>query len=314
LPGVPREEEHFNYIGENVSRDWEAQFRQWASPPGKTEQDRCDNAVSAIRNAIKASDKLKTRSVSVAAQGSYKNNTNVRKDSDVDIGILCTDTFFYDSLPEGQSRQSLNISDATYHYEQFKDEVEAALVDYFGRSAVKRGNKAFDLHETSYHVEADVVPFFEHRRYLQNGTYLNGMELRTDKEKKSVVNWHEQHYENGVSKTKQTGTRYKSIVRVLKSLSNEMTGTGIKAGNIPSFLIESMVWNVPNDHFQYPTYSQDVRATLAYLFNNTRSNDNCKEWGEVSDLIYLFHSGQKWTWQQAHAFTSAAWDYIGFTD
>jgi len=72
-----------------MARDWEAQFREWARPPGKTEQDRCDNAASAIRNAIKASDTLRSRSVSIFAQGSYRNNTNVRKDSDVDIGVLC---------------------------------------------------------------------------------------------------------------------------------------------------------------------------------------------------------------------------------
>jgi hypothetical protein len=162
-----------------MSRDWEAQFREWAKPPGKTEQDRCDNAASAIRNAIKASDKLRARNVSIFAQGSYRNNTNVRKDSDVDVGILCTDTFFHDPLPEGWTQERLGFSDATYHYDQYKNEVEEALVNYFGRSAVKRGNKAFDVHETSYHVEADVTAFFEHRRYKGDGTYLVGVELRT---------------------------------------------------------------------------------------------------------------------------------------
>src|SRR3972149_1639569 len=98
-------------------RDWEAQFRERAKPPGGTEQNRCDNAASAIRNAIKASEKLRARSISVFAQGSYRNNTNVRKDSDVDIGILCTDTFFYDPLPEGLTAQVLGFSDATYQYD-----------------------------------------------------------------------------------------------------------------------------------------------------------------------------------------------------
>ena len=295
-----------------MSRDWEEQFREWAKPPGKTEQERCDNAASTIRSAIKASDKLRARSVSVFAQGSYRNNTNVRKDSDVDIGILCTDIFFHDPLPEGLTEQALGFSDATYYYDQFKNEVEEALVNYFGRTAVKRGNKAFDVHETSHHVEADVAAFFEHRRYSANGKYLEGVELRTDKEKKSVINWPEQHYENGCRKNNETGTRFKSIVRVLKALSNKMTESGVKAGDVPGFLIECLVWNVPNENFQHSTYVADVHTALAFLFNNTRSHDECKEWGEVSELIYLFHSSQKWTWQQAHAFTSAAWDYIGF--
>jgi len=295
-----------------VPRDWEVQFREWAKPPGKTEQDRCDNAASAIRNAIKASDKLRTRGVSIFAQGSYRNNTNVRKDSDVDIGILCTDTFFHDPLPEGWTQEKLGFSDATYQYDQYKNEVEEALVNYFGRPAVKRGNKAFDVHETSYHVEADVAAFFEHRRYKWDGTYLEGVELRTDKEDRRIINWPEQHYANGVHKNNATGTRFKSIVRVLKALSNEMTGQGIGNADVTGFLIECLVWNVPNNEFQNSTYRADVRAALAFLFNNTLSHEDCKEWGEVSDLIYLFHSGQKWTWQQAHAFISAAWDYIGF--
>ena len=297
-----------------MPRDWEAQFREWAKPPGKTEQDRCDNAVSAIRNVIRASDKLRTRGVSIFSQGSYRNNTNVRKDSDVDIGILCVDTFFHDPLPEGLTEEALGFSDATYHYDQYKNEVEEALVDYFGRSAIKRGNKAFDVHETSYHVDADVAAFFDHRRYRTNGAYLEGVELRTDKDNRGVINWPEQHYENGVNKNKQTGTRFKSIVRVLKALSNEMIEAGVKAGDIPGFLVECLVWNVPDNKFQHSTYTDDVWAALAFLFNNTMTYEDCKEWGEVSELIYLFHSSQKWTWQQAHAFTSAAWDYVGFED
>jgi predicted nucleotidyltransferase len=296
-----------------MSRDWEEQFREWAKPPGKTEQDRCDNAASAVRNAIRASDRFRARNVSVFAHGSYRNNTNVRKDSDVDIGILCTDTLLND-FPPGMDRDDFGLSPATYHYEQYKNEVEEALVDYFGRAAVKRGNKAFDVHETSYHVEADVAAFFEHRRYEKDGTYIEGVALLTDKEKKRVINWPEQHYKNGTRKNTETRTRFKSIVRVLKSLSNDIAGKGIQAGNIPGFLIECLVWNAPNSDFQHSTYTADVREVLAYLFNNTKTYEACKEWGEVSELIYLFHSSQKWTWQQAHAFISAAWDYVGFED
>jgi len=294
-----------------MARNWEAQFREWAKPPSKSEQDRCDNAESAIRNAIKASDKLRMRDVSVFTHGSYRNNTNVRKDSDVDIGILCRDSLLND-YPAGMSADDFRLNPATYHYNQYKNEIEEALVKHFGRAAVKRGNKAFDVHETSYHVEADVAAFFEHRRYNKNGTYNEGVALLTDIEKKHIINWPEQHYKNGTRKNTATGTRFKSIVRVLKSLSIEMSGAGIKASDVPGFLIECLVWNVPNDNFQHYAYSADVRAALAFLFNNTRSYEDCRKWGEVSELIYLFHSDQKWTWQQAHAFTSAAWDYIGF--
>jgi hypothetical protein len=296
-----------------MNQNWEDKFRRWAAPPGKTEEERCSNAETALRNAIKASTKLDHRDIRIFTQGSYRNNTNVRTDSDVDIGILCYDTFFH-AFPEGYTRESFGITPATYHYAQFKNEVGEALVSYFGAGAVSRGNKAFDVHETSYHVEADVAPFFEHRRYSTDGTYLSGVELLPDNGGR-VINWPEQHYQNGVEKNKATNRAYKSLVRILKSLCNEMSEQNVQqAKEVCGFLIECLVWNVPNSSFSHSEWTGDVRASLAHLFNNTKEEEKCKEWGEVSELEYLFRGGQKWTRQQAFSFIDKAWDYIGFPD
>jgi hypothetical protein len=296
-----------------MNQNWEEKFKRWAAPPGKTEEERCSNAEKAIRNAVNASDKLNHRNIRIFTQGSYRNNTNVRADSDVDVGILCFDTFFYD-LPETYTRENFDISPATYYYEQFKNEVGEALISYFGSGAVSRGKKAFDVHETSYHVEADVAAFFEHRRYSTNGKYLSGVELRPDNDGR-VINWPEQHYQNGVKKNKATSRAYKSLVRIIKSLCNEMSDQNIQqAKDVCGFLIECLVWNVPNSNFSHSDWTGDVRACLAHLFNNTKEEKNCIEWGEVSELIYLFRGGQKWTRQQAFLFIDKAWDYIGFPD
>lgn len=291
-----------------MARDWEAQFREWAKPPGKTEQDRCDNAASAIRNAIKASQQLQSRNVTVFTQGSYRNNTNVRKDSDVDIGVRCGTTFLND-YPEGTTRETFGFSASDYRYDQFKAEVEAALVDYFGRAAVSRGNKAFDVHETSYHVEADVAGFFTHRRFSPDARYHEGVALLTDREQNRIVNWPEQHYQNGCSKNESTGRRFKGIVRVLKALSNEMTEVGLKEGDTPGFLIECMTYNVPNAVLGNSTYTADVKATLGHIYTHTQTNEACEKWVEVSELKWLFRPWQKWTREQANAFTVAAWNY-----
>lgn len=270
-----------------------------------------ENAERAVRNAINASAKLNSRDIRVFVQGSYRNRTNVREDSDVDIGVLCYDSFFF-NLPEGYTRENFDIGSATYSYSQYKDEVGEALISYFGNNAVRRGNKAFNIRETTYHVEADVAPFFEHRRYSATGSYLSGVQLRPDNGGK-VINWPEQHYENGVNKNNITHRRFKTLVRIVKSLSNEMADTGITiAQSIAGFLNECLVWNVPDDDFGHTTYTGDVRSCLAFLFNNTMRDDQCSEWGEVSELKYLFRPSQKWTRQQAHDFISDSWDYIGF--
>lgn len=85
-----------------------------------------------------------------------------------------------------------------------------------------------------------------------------------------------------------------------------------EAEPIAGFLLECLAWNVPNDYFSNTAYTSIVKSCLAFLFNKTIKYDTCSEWGEVSELKYLFRSSQKWTWQQTHSFLSKAWDYIGF--
>jgi len=300
-----------------MSRDWETIFSSWAQGPGKTEQERCENAEKQIRLAIDNSDKLKNRNIKVFAQGSYRNRVNVRKDSDVDIGVLCYDTYFPEYPDDNIKAQVLTETrdvDAIYSYAEFKNELEEALVQRFGRTSVKRGDKAFDIKENSYRVESDVAAFFEHRRYHQNKTYLSGVEMIPDSFNPYMIrNWPEQHYDNGVDKNNLTSRKYKRIVRILKSLSNEMSSEGIKsAKDTPSFLIECLVFNCPNKDFEGTSYYAIVRAVLAYLFNNTMKEVDCKEWGEVSELKYLFRMSQPWTRESANKFLDDAWNYIGY--
>jgi hypothetical protein len=290
----------------------EDSLQVWAKAPGQTEQTKCDNAVTAVRKAIDASAALTQRDIRVFAQGSYCNRTNVRQDSDVDVCVLCSDSFFY-RLPEGKTNADFNFSiPATYGYAQFKNEVEAALTARFGNEHVLRGNKAFDIHENTYRIAADAVPCFRYRYYSDAGNLTEGVSFLTDAGN-LVQNWPEQNYDNGVAKNADTGQRFKDVVRILKRLRYKMNDEKIQAASpIPSFLVECLVWNVPNDYFKRDTYTKVVRAALMHLFNNTMKHEDCKEWGEINERKYLFWSGQPWTLQQAHAFISAAWDYLGF--
>ena len=251
------------------------------------------------------------RSINVFAQGSYCNRTNVRAESDVDVCVYCDETMFFD-LPAGMTAAEFQISTpASYSYAQYKNDVETAFTDYFGQDGVTRGNKAFDIHENTYRLDADAVPCFEYRQYWKDSSYRKGTAFEPDKGGR-IKNYPEQNYANGVQKNTDTGGRFKDIVRVLKRLNYKMEDDDIAAAPIPSFLIECLVWNVPNEGFGHDTYTGDVRWALAHLFNNTRQVEQSKEWVEVNNCKYLLRPSQAWTLAQAHSFTSPAWDYIGF--
>lgn len=290
-------------------RDWERQFHVWGSPPGQREQTRCENAMKEVRAAINASAKLNRRNIRVFPQGSYRNRVNVRQDSDVDIGVECEDVFFYD-LPSGTTLATFGCSPGTYDYAQFKNEVAEALVDYFGYGVVTRGDKAFDIKATQRQVEADVAPFFQHRRYNADGTFHQGVELRPDSGG-SIVNWPEQHYSGGVDKHSRTSDRFKKVVRIVKCLRNEMNEKGRSAAKpIPSFFIECLVFNAANNFFGNAKWRDDVLGVLAFISVNTANEQLCSQWLEVSGIKWLFRGGQKWTREQAHDFANAAQAYI----
>lgn len=301
-----------------IVRDWDSAFNTWWRPVSDTEAEKCERAERMIREAIGASDTLKQHQITVFAQGSYRNETNVRQDSDVDICVCCTDTFITDyTHAPGLTDAILNYHDGTYTQAQFKDDTGAALVAKFGNAGVARGNKAFDVHETTARVDADVVPAFEFRLFYPDGRgghyFEPGTSIRPDVGS-HIINFPQQHYDKGCAKNVATGYTFKRVVRIVKRLWNEMAENNVEAAKpIPSYLIECLIWNVPNGFLATDTYYSDVRGSLAYLYNQLTTAGATDEWLEVSGLKYIFRSGQPWTREQATAFVLAAWHYVGFT-
>ena len=273
------------------------------------------NAETAIQKAIKANATLANMDISIIPQGSYRSKTNVRNDSDVDM-CICLNSTFFPRYPAGKtSSDYLNI-DGSITFREFKNLVYTALGDYFGYNNITPGNKAFDIHSNTYRVDADVVPAFAYRYYYGNGYddyhQPTGIAFNTDSGQR-IINWPHHVYENCKNKQDCTGQRYRKMTRILKRLRNKMQDEKISvAKDIPSFLIQSMVWNVPNGHFNHDLYTDDVRAVLAFCFNETLKNGNHAKLAEVNDMKYIFGAHQPCTREQAHDFFSAAWDYIGF--
>jgi len=294
---------------------WEDTFRSWGGPPCQTEKEKMENTENAIKNAIQKDDKLSQMDISIFAQGSYKSRTSVRQDSDVDVCVRLNSTFFT-RYPEGKTDSDYGNSEGSTNFADFKNLVETALKNYFGSDTVSRGNKAFDIHSNSYRVDADVLPTFAYRYYNGNGEndYIKpvGVGFLTDMGIR-INNWPKQAYDNGVKKQSNTGERYKKMVRIMKKMRNKMQEDGIaEAMDVPSFLIESLVWNVPDNGFNHNDYYDDVKHVIVHYFNKTLKDEECKEMCEVNNIKYLFHPLQPWTREQAHSFFSAAWDYVGF--
>jgi hypothetical protein len=285
----------------------------WATAPSDTEIAKCDNAVAAVRKAIDAHPPLANRNVRVFAQGSYCNRTNVREDSDVDVCVLCSDTFFYE-LPAGTLPQQFNLSvPAAYRYAQFKNDVGDALKSYFAKGHVTRGRKAFDIKENTYRIAADAVACFVYKNFGDNPP-LEGVAFVPDGPNAlRIVNWPDQNYQNGVAKNTATGRRFKDVARILKRVCYRMKDGNIAAVNcVPSFLLECLAYNVPNATLRLDTYRETVSESLRFLYQGTQNPLLCAGWMEVNERKALFEAGQAWTPTQVSEFVVSAWQHLEF--
>ena len=289
----------------------------WRKPPSDTEEGKLTNAESRIRQAITKSEELKAYDITVFGQGSYANDTNVRLESDVDINVCCTSAFYTKYIKEGVTDKTFGYVSSDQTYGDFKEKVRKALVAEFGRDNVKVKNKCFSITENSTRVKADVVPTFELRRFddAVESHVIKGVKFISDKGEE-VINYPLQHIENGKQKNAATQKRFKRVVRIFKKVRYKMIEDGVQVStHITSFLLECLVWNVPNYVFNdNDNWTKRVKDAIIYIYGQTENEDKCKEWGEVSELLYLFRDNRKWTVKDVNDYMVQMWNYMGFNE
>lgn len=285
----------------------------WTKPPSDTEATKLSNSERMVKEAISNDEKLKEKSTETFGQGSYANDTNVRLNSDIDINVRYTGGFYFD-LPSGKKRGDFGLNTPSeYSFSEFKNDVENALVNKFGRADVKRKDKCITIVGNTYRVETDVVPTWNYRRYYENGRYDLGAKFWADSGK-GIINFPKQHIENGKAKNSRTSKRFKRLTRIHRRLRYKMIEDGEPVSdNITSFLLECLVWNTPDSIFNNgDTWTERLKGSIVHLYDKTKEESTCKEWGEVSELLYLFHGGRKWSREDVNNYLVQAWNYLEY--
>ena len=143
-----------------VAKFTEETLTRWTKPPSETEKSKLDNAERMVKEAINEDEKLKSKTIEIFGQGSYANNTNVKINSDIDINVRYSDGFFF-SLPDNTTESDIGIDklpSVSYTYDEYKNDIENALVNKFGQSNIVRNDKCITVIGNSYRIETDVVP------------------------------------------------------------------------------------------------------------------------------------------------------------
>lgn len=262
---------------------------------------------STVRLALEALDTgFHGKRYEIFLQGSYGNDTNIFRESDVDVVIRLDSIFTYDltALPaEQQAAFTVAHSAAEYTLVHFQADVLAALRSRFG-NAVVQGNKVIEIAALHNRRKTDVLIAIQHRRYLwyfsnqaDQNSYVSGISFhKTDGTR--VINYPQQHRSNLTTKNQQTNEWFKHIARIFKNARQKMVEDGyIQADIAPSYYLEGLLYNVPNYCFG-TSYVDTMVACINWLHEADRSNFLC-----ANEQYLLLDGNPDVTWRSVQCTT-----------
>ncbi|MDD4111316.1 MAG: nucleotidyltransferase [Clostridia bacterium] len=297
----------------NITDD---QLSNWTNPWFNNEEERAEKTKEIVKSTIDTY--LSDLKIRVFAKGSYPNNTNVRQDSDIDIAVELEDKINLEySNGVGFSTTGLypysGISELN-----FKLRLQKALETKFGKKVIdSTGNKVFRIRGSDKILNADVIPCTTYRFYYDRTPfgYRQGIQLILNKpDGRRYFNYPDQHYANGISKNTSTKLRFKNVTRILKNINGYISENyGLQPS--PSFMIESMLYNVDNSvYILNETWRgialRSCENIWSYLNNDESKLMDLLKWKEVNGYKFLFHNYQKWTKDDAKQFIKNAYTLL----
>jgi hypothetical protein len=248
-----------------------------------------------IRNAL-ASYKGWTKETNhdVFLQGSYKNDTNLHRDSDVDIVVQLPVRIRprVAALSGAQLEQAAGHKLVYKRWYAFRNQTLEALRAAYGTKAVTSGRKSLKLAKSKVPAPADVVVTVR---------YQTGLAFYLPDERRWVTSYPQQHYEKGLKKERGTNGRYKWAIRMFKSAKNHLIENHvIKSGTASSYFIECLLYNVPNDRFNQ-NIDQCYHDVVEYLATVNLQQFKCQ-----NGVQSLFGSSRdSWSVDKAQKFIQA---------
>ena len=255
-----------------------------------------------IREALDAYKGLSQFKYEIFLQGSYKNDTNLGGDSDVDVVVRLASKLKprVVALSGEQLQENGSHRFVLERWQSFRDQALKAMRARFGK-AVKSGRKTLKLPKGKIPADADLVVTL---------SYKEGIGFYLPDERRWVVSYPQQHHQRGLKKEKATNERFKRTIRMFKAARNQMVSKrALTKEDAPSYFIECLLYNVPDSRFAQelaPTYE----GILAWL-----KTAKLKEFQCQNGLVPLFGpQSEQWSVKKAQAFVKALqkmWDTWG---
>jgi hypothetical protein len=158
-------------------------------------------------------------------------------------------------------------------------------------------------------LAADIIPAIHFRKYTyfygpSACAYIDGIQFESRADRGTIVNFPKPHYENGINKhsARRTNGWYKPTVRIFKNARTCLVNRGSIAEDLaPSYLLESLLYNVPDDKF-----GGSFQNTFIAAFNWIWGSANVDSLTCQNEQLKLFGNAPvQWSIEKARQFLAA---------
>ena len=252
-----------------------------------------------IRKALVAHNRPSEVGYKVFLQGSYKNGTNLSRDSDVDLVVRLAHKLSPSvAALSGEQLQKNASHEAAYRdWQSFRRHALRVMRDRFG-DAVTSGRKTLKLPKGKIPADADLVVTL---------SYKEGIGFYLPDEGRWVVSYPQLHHQRGLKKEEATDNRFKRTIRMFKAARNQLVSKqALTKEDAPSYFIECLLYNVPDGLFA-PKLAPTYTGILAWLKTAKLNDFQCQ-----NGLLPLFGpQPEQWSVKKARAFVKGLQEMWG---
>jgi hypothetical protein len=163
------------------------------------------------------------------------------------------------------------------------------------------GSKAITIDANGSRRKSDVIAAIKYRRYFQfrsanDSRYAEGI-CFWNKGGQMIVNYPIQHSLNLSTKHQNTSGLLKPLTRIFKNMRSRMVEEGmISSGAAPSYFIEGLLYNVPDEKLTSSYENCVVNVLNWYQQEASKIDLVC-----ANEQYYLLRDGKNTCWNQKNA-------------
>lgn len=251
----------------------------------------------------------------VRIAGSVLNGTATVCSSDVDLHVIRNDRFAH-QFPPGLRRDARNRAlgcRIDCGFPEHRTRLEAVFEAVYGASALHRP-KALQIVGNDHRLDADVIIGLEHRRFICEHRWHEGVELRGRGDNETrVICFPELRRRRIETHDRSAHGRYRPVVRILKCVRRHFRASGEPflyqvADEIPSCLVEAILACIPANLYweqnacHFPVLDRVLPAAIKLLSDPNQA----QQLQDLDGLTPLFGPDKTWSREQLLVFLHVA--------